>query len=311
MPSYPELPEKAAYLAIENSKHRNALSLAVLRDLRNQLYIYNTSPVDGKLRILPPFRPEILDRLETAYRDRTSKAFEEYGWLVDSNAWREHRKGLPSVLVLRSEGPVFCSGHDLGELRRLSYEEVKETFALCAEVMSLIRHSPAPVIGAIHAFATAAGCQLALTTDITVAKADTQFCLPGQSRRMPCTSPSTAVSRKLGVPFTYRMLATADTFRADQLPPGSIDVVQDPEAFEKRVATLVAQIANETSPLPQATGKWAFWTQVGLRGVEKGGDGYEEAVAWTGRVMALHSRTEDAREGMNSFSEKRKPKWKL
>ena len=165
--TWPVLPPRAAYLALRNGKRRNALSLAVLRSLRDQLHTCNRSPADGQVRILPPFKPEILAQLETACEDVTSEARNRYGWLLDEEQWQQHRSGLPSVIVLRSEGTVFSSGHDLGELRTLSHDEVKETFALCAEVMSLIRRSPAPVIGVIQGLATAAGAQLALTTDPT------------------------------------------------------------------------------------------------------------------------------------------------
>lgn len=308
--AWPALPKRAAYLALQNVKRRNALSLAVLRQLRDQLQAFNTSPVDGKLRILPPFKPGILEGLEGAIGSKDAQAGEQYGWLVDSSEWQKHRQGLPNVVVLRSEGPVFSSGHDLGELRTLSHDEVKETFALCAELMSLIRRSPAPVIGVIQGLATAAGAQLALSTDLPIACASTQFRLPGASIGLPCTSPSTAASRRLGHAFTYRMLALAEPVRADQLPGGAVEVVPDEAALEARVEQMVQQLAEKTAGQPQALGKWAYWTQVSFNGHESGGDGYEDAVSWTGRVMALHARSADAQEGITSFFEKRPPTWK-
>lgn len=312
MASWPSLPSHAAYLALHNASRRNALSLTVLRDLRAQLHAHNTSPVDGKLRILPPFQPDLLPKLEAATNGHSDPDIDQYTWLVNGQRWREERKGLPNVIVLRSSGPVFCAGHDLAELHTLGNDEVKETFALCAEVMSLIRRSPAPVVGVIQGLATAAGAQLALTTDLPIALAATPVRLPGASLGLPCTSPSTAVSRRLGPAVTYRMLALAEPVRADQLG-GAVEVVagETQEALEKRVEEVVRQLAECTAAQPQALGKWAFWTQVGLNGREKGGDGYEEVVEWTGRVMALHARSEDAREGMASFLEKRKPQWKL
>lgn len=102
----------------------------------------------------------------------------------------------------------------------------------------------------------------------------------------------------------------AEPVRADQLPGGAVEVVADEAALEKRVAEMVEQLASKTAGQPQALGKWAYWTQVSMHGQESGGDGYEDAVSWAGRVMALHARSADAREGMNSFFEKRKPEWR-
>ncbi|KAK5094225.1 hypothetical protein LTS08_008717 [Lithohypha guttulata] len=297
--SFPALSKRAAYLTIDNVKRRNALSLAVLRSLRDQLHKFNTGP-DGKLRILPPFNPSLVDELEACSKHGSQS---EYSWLLNADEWRKIREGLPNVLVLRTEGSVFSSGHDLAELKKLSYEEVKETFALCAEVMTLIRRSPAPVVAVVQGLATAAGCQLAFTTDFPVTLSTTKFQLPGQSLGLPCTSPSTAVARRLGSAFTFRMLAMAEPVEATQLPPGALDIVADESKLEERVAHIVNRLAEETAGQTQAFGKWAYWTH--LR------DDYEEAVSWTGRVMALHSRSAHAKEGIASFFEKRKPQWHL
>jgi enoyl-CoA hydratase/carnithine racemase len=97
--------------------------------------------------------------------------------------------------------------------------------------------------------------------------------------------------------------------RADSLPAGSIEVVPDETSFEDRISALAEEFSDNFAPQPQALGKWAFHTQAGFSGGSTG-DGFEEAVSWTGRVMALHARGADAREGMQAFFEKRKPSWK-
>lgn len=308
--SFAKLPSKAAYLTINNPAKRNALSLAVLRDLRDQLHAHLTG-ADGELLTLPQFRPEILEELEAGTQ--------QHQWLLDASEWRRLRAGLPNVIVLRSEGPVFSSGHDLKELAQLPHDQVKETFALCAEVMRLIRHSPAPVVCPIQGLATAAGFQLAMTADYPITLANTPFRLPGATIGLPCTSPSTAIGRRLGTGLAYRLLATADTVLAgDVNGSGTIDIVPVSQwaestdtsaiAFKKRVDEVVHKLAVETAGQPLALGKWAYWTQMGIRGA--GGDGYEEAADWAGRVMALHARADDAKEGIAAFFEKRKPEWK-
>ncbi|KAH7156037.1 ClpP/crotonase-like domain-containing protein [Dactylonectria macrodidyma] len=324
---FPKLPKNAAYLHLNSPKTRNALSLGVLQDLKNSLVKSLASPTSGELRILPPFRQEILADLEHAAERETKggETWKKYGWLIDANEWRRERAGLPDILVLRSEGPVFSSGHDLKQLSKLKPDEVKSLFALCAEVMTLIRRSPAPVVCPIQGLATAAGFQLAMTTDYPISLSTTRFQLPGSRIGLPCTSPSTAVSRRLPPGQAYRMLLTAEPVTAADIT-GAVDVVQisneateteKESALESRVASVIEGLTNMAAQ-PQAMGKWAYWTQLGIRGsvaedsiapVQINGDGYEAAASWAGRVMALHAKSHDAKEGIDAFISKRKPTW--
>ena len=300
MHNLPKLPSKAAYIYVNNISRRNALSLDVLRDLSSQLKRHLRSPASGRLLTLPPFRSESLSKISNA-------KITNYRWLTDPAVWAQQRDGLPKVLVLRSDGPVFSSGHDLKEVRTMSQESRKLLFDTCAEVMSLIRQSPAVVLCAVQGLATAAGCQLAMTCDLTVARPSTPFQLPGMSIGLPCTSPSTAVSRRIPAGLAYKMFATAEAVRADQLG-GAIDIAggESEDGFEKRVADLVSRLVNIPGQ-PQAFGKWAYWTQRSLSGPS--GDGFQDAAQWASTAMCMHASSEEASEGISSFLDKRKPEW--
>lgn len=322
----PKLPPKAAYLTLSNPTRRNALSLSVLRNLRDQLHSYTVSPADGYPRLLPAFTPATLYTLGES---------RETAWLIDAKKWRTERAGLPDVLVLRSDSSgaaseeVFSSGHDLRELQQQQFSDdagdaTRETFQLCAEVMSLLRRFPGPVVSVVTGLATAAGAQLALSADLPIACAErAAFQLPGMSMLgLPCTSPATAVSRRLGLGLGYRLFALGEPVRAADLPPShsSVEVVKGGrDAVEARVAAVVEKLAAGMPAQPQALGKWAFWTQAGfgggaglggIREYDGDGDGYLEAAEWAGRVMALHARSDDAREGVRAFLEKREPNWR-
>ncbi|KAK1991405.1 enoyl-CoA hydratase/isomerase [Colletotrichum falcatum] len=318
----PKLPAKAAYLHLRDPARRNALSLEVLEHLRAQLLSHLTSRATGRVLTLPAFKPCVLSELEAAsHHDHPGPGGSSgYRWLTDAGEWRREREGLPNVLVLRSPGPVFSSGHDLKQIASLPHAQVKRAFALCAEVVSLIRHSPAPVVCPIQGLATAAGLQLALSADYPIALSTTKLQLPGASIGLPCTSPATAVSRRLPAGQAYRLLLSAEAVTADDMR-GAVDVVPAPEhaestdtaaaAFEGRVAEVVERLAGSAAQ-PTALGKWAYWTQLGIKGDgvgDAGGDGYEDAASWAGRVMALHAQSLDAKEGMSAFAQKRKPLW--
>jgi enoyl-CoA hydratase/carnithine racemase len=331
--SLPALPRRAAYITLNAPQRRNALSLAELRSLRDQLIKANTSPTTGRALFLPPFKPSFLSQLEQSHSTlTTTNTPDSHAWLVSARAFAREREGLPSVLVLAAHGPVFSSGHDLRELRALPAAQVSETFRLCAEVMSLIRRSPALVVGRISGHAIAAGCQLALTTDLPIAHGGVRFRLPGAGLGLPCSSPVTAVGRRLGNARAFRMLAMAEDVEAGEMAdvirvvgegPGGVGGEGSSEgrvrALDEEVERTVERLVG-MSPQQGAMGKWAFWTQAGLTGRDYagpdgiqveggGGDGYQDAVEWAGRVMALHAKSEDAIEGMDAFLEKREAVW--
>lgn len=336
--AFPKLPAKAAYITINNPTSRNALSLSVLQDLRRQLHSHMTSPRTGKLLTLPPFRHQFLDLHKQQFLnphklkskpnsilatgpdkdgDGDTVTTKPYAWLADPDSWNRDCEGLPSVLVLRTEGPVFSAGHDLHGLRSNSPMQTNQALNLFAEVISLIRHSPAPVVCPVQGLAAGAGFQLAMAADLPIALADAEFQLPGALLGLPCTGPAAAVSRRLPPGLAYRLFATGERVTAGELGAGVLDVVPVPEhaestdtaarALEDRVAAVVQRLAGgETAGQPQAFGKWAYWAQLGIRS----GDGYEPAAKWAGKVMATNLQGEEAREGIAAWEEKRKPQWK-
>ena len=206
------------------------------------------------------------------------------------------------VVILRAEGPAFCAGHDLKEMRADPSEDAQATtFATCASMMMAIVHLPQPVIARVDGIATAAGCQLVATCDLAVASENARFATPGVHIGLFCSTPMVALSRNVGRKQAMEMLLTGDMIDAREAERiGLINRVVPDDELDSAVAELAGKIASR-SPLAVRIGKEAFYYQL-----EKG---LEEAYEYTGAVMVRNMMAEDAAEGIDAFLEKRTPRW--
>ena len=140
------------------------------------------------------------------------------------------------MVVIRSTGPVFSSGHDLNELVGQDRESYSGVFADCTKVMELIRLLPKPVIAQVQGLATAAGCQLVATCDLSVAADTARFATPGVQIGLFCTTPGVAVARAVMPKKAMEMLLTGAPIPASEaLEFGLINRVVAPEKLEEEV----------------------------------------------------------------------------
>src|SRR5882724_4886672 len=124
------------------------------------------------------------------------------------------------AVVLAARGPAFSAGHDLKELTAHRADAdggrsyTKEIMDRCSAVMLAILRLPQPVIAAVEATATAAGCQLVATCDLAVASASAKFCTPGVNIGLFCSTPMVALSRDVARKHAMEMLLTGDVISA-------------------------------------------------------------------------------------------------
>ena len=127
--------------------------------------------------------------------------------------------GEARVVVLEAEGPAFCAGHDLKELRALQSggavgeRGVRDLFDACSGVMRAIVDSPLPVIAKVDGIATAAGCQLVASCDLALASEESRFATPGVNIGLFCHTPAVALARNVGRKAAMEMLLTGDMYR--------------------------------------------------------------------------------------------------
>ncbi len=206
------------------------------------------------------------------------------------------------VVVIAGNGPSFCAGHDLKEIRanpgRQAYEAL---FRQCSDLMLAITRLPKPVIGRVHGIATAAGCQLVATCDLAVAAQEARFATPGVNIGLFCSTPMVAVSRNVPRKQSMEMLLTGEPIDAVTAREyGLVNRVVPAEELDRAVDDLAQTIVSK-SPLTLAIGKEAYYRQLEL--------GLSAAYDYASEVMTRNMLTRDAQEGIDAFIEKREPEW--
>jgi enoyl-CoA hydratase/carnithine racemase len=207
------------------------------------------------------------------------------------------------VVVLAANGPVFCAGHDLKEMRANPGRETYEAlFRQCSRLMLTITRLPQPVIAKVQGMATAAGCQLVATCDLALAARTARFATPGVNIGLFCSTPMVALARAVGRKAAMEMLLTGEAIDADTaVRLGLINRAVEPGELDAAVAKLAGTIASK-SPLTVAIGKEAFYRQVELD--------LERAYEYASEVMTRNMLARDAEEGIDAFLQKREPVWR-
>jgi enoyl-CoA hydratase/carnithine racemase len=211
------------------------------------------------------------------------------------------------AVVLAANGPAFSAGHDLKEFaqRRSDPDHGRAFFmqvmTACSEVMQQIVRLPQPVIAAVHATATAAGCQLVASCDLAVASATARFATPGVNIGLFCSTPMVALSRNVSRKHAMEMLLTGDLISAeDAARIGLVNRVVAAGSEREEALALARKIAAKSTHVVKI-GKEAFYRQAELD--------LAAAYAYASNIMVENMLARDAEEGIAAFVEKRPPTW--
>jgi len=213
-----------------------------------------------------------------------------------------------AAIVVAANGPAFCAGHDLKEMTAHRNDGdngrafFKTTMDNCAALMQAIVKCPKPVIAAVHAMATAAGCQLVATCDLAVASESAKFCTPGVNIGLFCSTPMVALSRNVPRKRAMEMLLLGEIIgAADAAQYGLVNRAVSPDEVMPAALEMARRIAAK-SPATVAIGKEAFYMQIETP--------LADAYTYAANVMVENMMLRDAEEGIGAFIEKRKPEWK-
>lgn len=211
------------------------------------------------------------------------------------------------AVILAANGPAFSAGHDLKELNARRSDDdrgrtyFKHVMGLCSGMMQQIVMLPQPVIAAVQATATAAGCQLVASCDLAVASRSAQFATPGVNIGLFCSTPMVALTRNVPRKHAMEMLLTGEMISAEEAARiGLVNHVVAPGRERAEALKLAGKITAK-SALTLKIGKQAFYRQIEMP--------LGEAYKYASEVMVENMLAHDAEEGICAFIEKRAPKW--
>ena len=206
------------------------------------------------------------------------------------------------VLIIKANGPDFCSGHDMNELIGKDLDHYRKIFSISTNMMKQIHEIPQPVIAQVHGIATAAGCQLVAACDLAIADTNTKFATPGVKIGLFCTTPMVPLCRIIGRRRALDMLFTGRIVTSmEAVKIGLINKVVEPEKLSEETENWAMEIAQYSLSTLEF-GKRVFYKQIDYDEIE----GYEYAK----EEIAKNCLSEDAQEGIKAALEKRKPVWK-
>jgi enoyl-CoA hydratase/carnithine racemase len=237
---------------------------------------------------------------------RNSLSEEMLETLGDAFTAIAHDKSV-RVVVLAANGPAFSAGHDLKELTRHRSDDdrgrayFKHIMNTCSAMMQQIVTLPQPMIAAVQAIATAAGCQLVASCDLAVASRDAKFATPGVNLGLFCSTPMVALSRNVSRKHAMEMLLSGEVITAEHAERiGLVNVVVAPGSEREEALKLARKIASK-STLTVKIGKEAFYRQIEMP--------LAKAYKYTAEVMVENMLARDAEEGIDAYIGKRAPKW--
>ncbi|MCH7886362.1 MAG: enoyl-CoA hydratase/isomerase family protein [Candidatus Marinimicrobia bacterium] len=207
------------------------------------------------------------------------------------------------VVILRSEGKHFCAGADLKERLSVAESEVADKVKSIRKAVESIWALKVPVIAAINGSALGGGLELALAADIRIASLDSRMGLKEVLLAiMPGAGGTQRLSRIVGIGIALDWISTGrDISTEEALRAGLIsDAVPEEQLLDK--AKEIAHKIAKNGPVG---------VQAAKKAIREGFDlPFEESleIEWAEYLKTIS--TKDRLEGLQAFSEKRKPVYK-
>ena len=209
------------------------------------------------------------------------------------------------VVLLAAQGKAFCAGADLNWMRAMadySWDQNRADAQGLADMLWTLDQCPVPIVGRLQGDCYAGGMGLAAVCDVRLASQSMQFCLSeARLGLMPATI-SPYVVRAMGASAARRYFVTSERFSATQAQAmGLVHEVCAPEALDASTEAMLDTLIANGPDAVRACKRL-------VRDVE--GRPIDEALRGeTARRIADIRASDEGKEGLQSFLNKRPPNW--
>jgi methylglutaconyl-CoA hydratase len=246
------------------------------------------------------------DRVSTLTLNRPDKRNALSFQLLDelTQALDEVERSTAQIMILTGAGKAFCAGMDLEELKTLTGKSHAENVADSRKMAQIFRRLydfPKPTIAAVNGAAIAGGTGLATMCDFTLAAPEAKFGYTEVRIGFVPAIVSSILVWQLGHKLARDLLLTGRIFdAAEAYRLGLVNELVEPEQLMNRAGELAMQLMENSPTSLRLTKKLINGFISAQLNVQ-----IEQAIEENAGIR----QTADFREGVNSFLEKRKPRW--
>lgn len=242
----------------------------------------------------------------TLNRPEIHNAFDDTVIAALTNAFT-HAANDPAVrvVVLAANGKSFCAGGDLNWMRRMAgynYDENLRDSNALADMLRTLNFLPKPTIARVQGAAYGGGVGLVACCDIAVASSNSAFCLSEVKVGLIPATIGPYVVQAIGQRAARRYFTTAELISANTAHVlGLVSELVEPKELEAHVANIVTNLLRN-GPNAIAEAKRLVLDIAG-REIDAA------MIADTSERIAQTRGSDEGREGLSAFLEKRKPNW--
>jgi methylglutaconyl-CoA hydratase len=209
------------------------------------------------------------------------------------------------VVVLCGEGKNFCAGGDINYMKQMgqnSFQENKEDALQLAHLMHTLNELPKPTIARVNGAAYGGGVGLLCCCDMAFGTEDTKICLSEVKIGMVPATIAPYVMNAIGLRNAHRLMLTAEVMQGQEaVNCNFLNDIFPTSEFSKKVDALALKITTNAPNALEITK--SILLNLAHQPVDEG------VIDYTADVIASVRESEEGKEGLTSFIEKRKPNW--